>query len=380
MSLNKIAICSNDAVIAQGTNPEKALALLPRIRAVGTGVTSRKYTQEEVLQAFQITDRRIRSVFTNSWIKERHLSLPTLEKTPIIGEETQGQLLHKHTKIGLEMGSKSILRCLERSQAKLSDIRHLCCVTSTGFITPGFSALLIKELGLRRDCSRLDVVGMGCNAGLNALSAVTSWSQAHPKELALMVCIEVCSAAYVFDGSMRTAVVNSLFGDGAAALSVTANEKESSYPQPSPTIVRFASYLIPEAIDAMCYDWDDSQNKFSFFLDPQVPYVIGAHAVSALKQLLAGTSLHLLDIKHWIIHAGGKKVIDSVRINLGLTRHDMRHTISVLQDYGNVSSGSFLFSYERLLQEGTIAPGDYGVMMTMGPGSTIELALLHWTA
>ena len=84
------------------------------------------------------------------------------------------------------------------------------------------------------------------------------------------------------------------------------------------------------------------------------------------------------DIAHWIVHSGGKKVIDSVKVNLGLSAHDVRHTISVLHDYGNMSSGSFLFSYERLLEEGTVQAGDYGVMMTMGPGTTIETALLRW--
>jgi predicted naringenin-chalcone synthase len=49
----------------------------------------------------------------------------------------------------------------------------------------------------------------------------------------------------------------------------------------------------------------------------------------------------------------------------------MRHTLGVLRDYGNVTSGSFLFSYERLLHENIAVAGDYGVMMTMGPGSTI---------
>ena len=50
----------------------------------------------------------------------------------------------------------------------------------------------------------------------------------------------------------------------------------------------------------------------------------------------------------------------------------------MLRDYGNVSSGSFLFSFERLADEDVAAPGDYGVLMTMGPGSTIETALVQW--
>ena len=56
----------------------------------------------------------------------------------------------------------------------------------------------------------------------------------------------------------------------------------------------------------------------------------------------------------------------------------MRHTVGVLRQYGNLGSGSFLFSYKRLMEEGLVRRGDYGVMMTMGPGSTIETALIRW--
>ena len=128
----------------------------------------------------------------------------------------------------------------------------------------------------------------------------------------------------------------------------------------------------------MRYDWDDEHGRFSFFLDPDIPYVVGAHAEQRVGRLLAGAGLRRADIDHWVIHSGGKKVIDAVRINLGLTRHDVRHTTGVLRDYGNLSSGSFLFSYQRLLEEAVAAPGDYGVLMTMGPGSTIETALVRW--
>jgi len=347
----------------------------PRITAVGTAVPPQSYTQRELLQEFRISDPRIRSVFLNSAIDRRHLLLPPRNADGVRRVETQGELLRKHVSSGLEMGREAIETCLRRAGAHRSDIRYLCCVSSTGFITPGFSALLIKELGLRRDCSRLDVVGMGCNAGLNALAPVAAWAGLHPGRLALMVCIEACSAAYVFDGTMRTSVVNSLFGDGAAVVALLADGgAEASGPE----VVRTASCIIPEAVDAMRYDWDDQHGRFSFFLDPDVPYVVGAHAEQSLEQLLAGTGLRRPDIAHWVMHSGGKKVIDSVRVNLGLTRHDVRHTTGVLRDYGNLSSGSFVFSFERLLAEGKVAPGDYGVLMTMGPGSTIEMALVRW--
>jgi polyketide synthase Type III len=100
------------------------------------------------------------------------------------------------------VGSEAIEACLRRADADLGDVRYLRCVTSTGFLTPGVSAHLIRELGLDRHTSRLDVVGMGCNAGLNCLNAVSAWANANPGQLAVMVCTEACSAAYVFDGTM----------------------------------------------------------------------------------------------------------------------------------------------------------------------------------
>ncbi|MFE2166016.1 3,5-dihydroxyphenylacetyl-CoA synthase DpgA [Streptomyces sp. NPDC059447] len=362
----------------------------PKIAGVGTSVPKTSYTQQEMIDEFGITDPRIRSVFLNGAIERRGLSLPPLLPDGTRAEETQGDLLRKHTRNGLAMAREAIEACLKDAGATLADVRYLCCVTTTGLLTPGFSALLIKELGIDVHCSRLDVVGMGCNAGLNALTAVSGWANAHPGELALMVCIEACSAAYVFDGTMRSSVVNSLFGDGSAALAVISQDGEGrpapagdrgpveEPAPPGPALLKFSSCIIPDAVGAMRYDWDDSHGKFSFYLDPEVPYVVGAHAEKALDKLLTGTGLSRSDISHWVIHSGGKKVIDSVRANLGLSRHDVRHTTGVLRDHGNMSSGSFLFSYERLRDEGVATPGEYGVFMTMGPGSTIEMALVSW--
>jgi polyketide synthase Type III len=352
----------------------------PRIAGVGTAVAGEPYSQKDLLDIFRITDTRVRSVFLNSAIERRYLSLPPAGDDGVRAHEPQGDLLAKHKALTLDMGARAIDAALKRAGAGIDDIGHLCCVTTTGLLTPGLSALLIREMGIAPACGRLDVVGMGCNAGLNALGVTAAWSAAHPGKLAVLLCAEACSAAYVFDSTMRTAVVNSLFGDGAAAIALVAEDAagESLPAVAGPRILSFASHIITDAIGAMRYDWDDAQGKFSFYLDPDIPYVVGAHAELVVGRLLAGAGLRLSDISHWLVHSGGKKVIDAVRVNLRLTRHDVRHTTGVLRDYGNLSSGSFLFSYERLLREGVPKPGDYGVLMTMGPGSTIETALAQW--
>ncbi|MQY03031.1 3,5-dihydroxyphenylacetyl-CoA synthase DpgA [Actinomadura macrotermitis] len=344
------------------------------IAGVGTALGPDSYTQDELLELLGIDDPKIGSLFRNSAIDRRHLTLPPPGPAGGRESEPQGDLLDKHKRLAVRMGAEALEACLKNAGAGVSDVAHLCCVTSTGFLTPGLSALIIRELGLDPHCSRSDIVGMGCNAGLNALNVVSGWSAAHPGELAVVLCAEACSAAYALDTTMRTAVVNSLFGDGAAALALVAGDPAA----PGPRVLKFASYVITDAMEAMRYDWDRDQGRFSFYLDPQIPYVVGAHAELVVDRLLAGTGLRRSRIGHWLVHSGGKKVIDSVSVNLGLSRHEVRHTVGVLRDHGNVSSGSFLFSYERLLREGVTRAGEYGVLMTMGPGSTIETALVQW--
>ncbi|WP_067844063.1 3,5-dihydroxyphenylacetyl-CoA synthase DpgA [Nocardia lijiangensis] len=355
---------------------------LPRLLGVATANPPHRYSQRELLDLLNITDAKIRGVFLNGGIETRYLTLPPRDREGEFRVETQGELLAKHRTQGVRTGAAAVRQCLAGIGRDLRDVRYLVAVTTTGFLTPGFSALLINELGLDPDTARLDVVGMGCNAGLNGLAAVTNWSATHPDELALLVCSEACSAAYVFDGTMRTAVVNSLFGDGAAALAVQASGDTgaagSVSSSPTPALLTTSSYMIRHAVGAMRYDWDEDAGKFSFYLDKEVPYEVGAHAEIVIDKLLRGTGLRRKDIAHWTVHSGGKKVIDAVKINLGLTSHDLRHTSSVMRDFGNLSSGSFLFSYQRLLEEGRVRPGDHGVLMTMGPGSQIESALLQF--
>ncbi|MEU0946686.1 3,5-dihydroxyphenylacetyl-CoA synthase DpgA [Streptomyces canus] len=351
----------------------------PRIAGVGTAVAGDPYSQRELLDMLEISDPKIRSVFLNSAIDRRFLSVPPPDADGVRAPEVQGELLAKHKRLAVDMGSRAVQEALKSAGLDLSQVDYLCCVTTTGFLTPGLSALLIRGMGIDPACHRVDVVGMGCNAGLNALNSTAAWASAHPGRVAVMVCAEACSAAYVLDGTMRTSVVNSLFGDGGAAIALVAPTGDGGEVVPQgPRVLSFASHIVTDALEAMRYDWDDAQGRFSFFLAPDIPYVVGAHAERVVDRLLSGAGLRRSDIRHWLVHSGGKKVIDAVRVNLGLTRHDVRHTTGVLRDYGNLSSGSFLFSYERLLMERSTQAGDFGVLMTMGPGSTIETALVQW--
>jgi 3,5-dihydroxyphenylacetyl-CoA synthase len=343
----------------------------PRLLGLGTANPDENFTQTEVLDLLRVSDPRVRSLYAGSHILKRHLLLPPGERW--LRGETQGELLARHHRGGVELGAQAILRSLAAAGLEPADVDHLCCVTSTGWLTPGFSAMLVEQLGLGADCARLDIVGMGCNAGLNGLKAVASWAAANPGGVAVLACIEVCSAAYTADGTMRTAVVNSLFGDGAAAIAIGAGTGASGL-----ELLDFESVVIGNTIQAMRFDWDDEASRYSFYLDRDIPYVIGANIERPVRRLLDRHGLRPGHVDHWVVHSGGKKVIDAVRVNLGLAPHDLRHTTGVLADFGNLSSGSFIFSLERLLAERAFDPGQTAVIIAMGPGCTIETAFAQW--
>lgn len=347
----------------------------PRILSIGTAVPPRRYTQEELRDLFAPDNPRIRRLFTSGSIRTRHLILP--EPGPLgMPKESIEELNEKHKRGCIEVGGAAVEKCLEQRGLAPADVDFLICVTTTGYLCPGVSARLIKQMGFRENVHRIDVVGMGCNAGLNALQPAASFCSTYPGRFALMLCVEICSAAYVYDKTIETAVVNSLFGDGAAAVLLRAAPEGDADEGPGPRILGFESQIVTDAIETMRFDL--RHGKLSFFLDPNIPYGIGANCEKPVNRLLARFGLKRREIGHWVVHSGGKKVIDSVKMNLDLTDHDVRHTLAILRDYGNISSSAYLFSLRELMKEGVVRAGDYGVLMSMGPGAAIETALVQW--
>lgn len=346
---------------------------LPRIVAIGTAVPPQRYSQEALAELFALADPRIHRLFRNSHIKYRHLILPARGPDGM-PEESVEALNQKHRNGCLEVGGAAIERALGARGLAPGDIDFLVCVTTTGYLCPGLTALFIKRFGFRDNVHRVDIVGMGCNAALNALQPACTWARANPGRNVLVVTAEICSAAYVLNDTIGTAVVNSLFGDAAAAVIIRAESGEGDHPYPR--LVDFSSLTLTDAIGAMRFDLD--HGRWSFFLDRDIPYVIGMHCARPVDALLKRAGLRRRQVSHWVVHSGGKKVIDSVKMNLDLTDHDVRHTLAVLENYGNISSSACLFSLARLADEGVVRSGDHGVLMAMGPGTAIETARLLW--
>jgi len=332
-----------------------------------------KYWQRDLPSLFGLQNKKNASIFINSNIESRYLSLPAADDSGRIPEETSLELWHKHRKQSIHAGGTVITEVLKELNLKPTDIDYLVCVTSTGFLCPGLTAYFVKEFGFKSNIHRIDLVGMGCHGGLNGMQPIVNYCRQFNKGHGLLVCVEICSSAYVIDTTISNAVVNSLFGDGCAAAVFGPNLSAIAC---KPQILGFESHIATEEISAMRFDFDGSKN--SFYLDRNIPYVIGNQVDQPVNALLKRFDLKIRDVSHWIIHSGGKKVLDSIKYALNISAHDIRHTVSVLRDFGNLSSGSFLFSYQRLIQENLVREGDYALLMTMGPGMSIECCLLQF--
>ncbi len=351
----------------------------PQILNVGVANPPRRYKQSEVVNLFGDLPLKIQALFKNSHIKYRHLYLPDIDENGKIPEETNQELIDKHLKGALELGPQAINKCLLPYDLEVKDIDHLICVSSTGFLCPGVSAYIAKQMGFRDNVHRVDILGMGCNAGINSLQCAVGLTRADPDKKVLLVCLEICSAAYCFDGTIKTGIVNSLFGDGVAAVLVGRNREgngERGRGGCWPSIVGFESRTITDKIDLMRYELIN--NKLSFYIAKETPYVIGQNINKPVNGLLKKYGLKKRDISHWVVHSGGKKVLDSIKYNLGLSSYDIRHTTKILEEYGNLSSCSVFFSLQRLQEEGVAMRGDLGISIAMGPGTALETALLRW--
>lgn len=124
--------------------------------------------------------------------------------------------------------------------------------------------------------------------------------------------------------------------------------------------------------------WDVVDTGFKVVLSPRVPEVIEAHVGRDVERFLADHGLAKGDVRHWIAHTGGPKVLEAFRRAVGLPEAALERSWRSLRDVGNLSSASVLFVLADLLESGEARPGDVGLLAAMGPGFSSELVLLRW--
>lgn len=346
---------------------------LPRIISIGTANPPNRYTQREVYDyaarhVETYRNHRIEQIFMNSDIDYRHFAFDFATLDP---DESADEMHARFSEHSVKIGTEAISKCLADSNASIEDIDYIVAVSCTGYLCPGLSALYIKELGMRNDVQRADLVGMGCAGAMPGLQRACDYVKAYPDKRALVITVEICSACYYIDDSLETVVGNAICGDGAAAVLVANDDSPMG-----PALLRFETLLEPSYIHTVGFQF--KSGKLRIVLSKDLRDAAGGLARRTIEKLLQEGKVDKEEIKHWIIHSGGRKVIDSIKEEVGLTEDQLRHSRCVLKHFGNMSSPTVLFVLNETMLHSHPEPGDLGVMLAMGPGLAIEAGLVRW--
>ena len=143
-----------------------------------------------------------------------------------------------------------------------------------------------------------------------------------------------------------------------------------------PRVIDFESFLDPGQIEEVGLHHRDG--KLRIVLGASVQHLAGPMIENALQPLLQRHGLSQAQIRFWVVHPGGRKVIDNVQRHFGMTNEQLRFSRSVLRNFGNMSSPTVMFVLDEVVRNGSPQSGDWGVMIALGPGMAAEAALLRW--
>ena len=106
---------------------------------------------------------------------------------------------------------------------------------------------------------------------------------------------------------------------------------------------------------------------------------IGAVMMHEMAEILmAEQGLKREDVRYWVLHSAGRRVLDRAGELLELTPEQTAPSRTVLQRYGNMSSATIVFVLEETLRTAKPVPGEWGLVIALGPGFAAEGALLRF--
>ena len=326
-------------------------------------------------------ERKLRALHRMSGIETRHSVITDYSRTqhfefyPNNGESfpSTKQRLALFQKHAVHLSVSASEKCLSKlDELKRSEITHLVVVSCTGMYAPGLDIDLVKALGLNSTIERTCINFMGCYAAFNAIKLANSFCDQHSDSKVLIVCTELCSIHFQRENTEDNLLANSLFGDGSAALLVEGNPRSGLSLKP----ISFFCEIATQGAHDMA--WTVGDFGFEMRLSSYVPDVIKGGIKKLTTSLLEKIAQGFSDISYFAIHPGGKKIVEAIETELGLTKEQNRFAYEVLRNYGNMSSPTVVFVLTEIMQ--SLQPLDDGkkiLSFAFGPGLTLESMVLE---
>jgi predicted naringenin-chalcone synthase len=355
------------------------------ITAIGTAVPHHKISQQQIAsfmtKAMQVdyeSERKLNAIFRSSGVAYRHSVLEDYGKasdfsfypnneelSPFPSTEKRNTEYCKHA---LPLSLRAIDSCF-RSHGNIDpdEITHLITVSCTGLYAPGLDIQLIKELKLKPSVERLSINFMGCYAAFNAIKAANAFCALSTKNKVLVVCIELCSLHFQREASDDNLLANALFADGAAALLIEGNP--STEISLCPEVFHNALSFSDETHMA----WTIGDFGFEMKLSSYVPEIIQGGIKSLTTEMLERLKKKIDSIDFYAIHPGGKKILEVIEKELGITKEQNAHAYHVLSEYGNMSSPTVVVVLERIFKTLNTSHHNANILsFSFGPGLTLE--------
>jgi alkylresorcinol/alkylpyrone synthase len=339
--------------------------------AVPEHVVTREQVKDYFGQVFPVTPARLDAMMVivdNSEIRRRFCILPVEE---LVRPRSLERISEEYREHAIRLGKRVAADALSRAAIEPREIDLIVTVSCTGVMIPSLDAHLANDLGFRSNVRRLPITELGCAAGASGIAKAWEFLRAFPGRNVLVVAVELPSLTFQRGNLTQANLISTiLFGDGAAAAVLSGREGAG------PRVLDAESYLFPDSIGAMGFDLKDT--GFHIVLSQDVPELIRGRIRELVSCFLARSGLDAGRIEAFVLHPGGRKLLQGIEAELGLSNGHTGPSWDVLREYGNLSSASVLFVLHEWLTKRRVSPGAYGLMAAFGPGFTAEQLLLQW--
>ena len=267
-------------------------------------------------------------------------------------------------------------RALASAEMTPSDVSLVVSISCTGFMIPAVDAYVADALGLGPRLARLPITESGCAGGVVGLARAHDYLAAHPDRVALVIAIEFASLTFQRgDRSATNVVSTAIFGDGGAAVVLVGED----HPRARNAPVRIAaaeSLFFRGTTHLMGFNLRNA--GLQIVLDKGLAPFVRSEVARGVDFFLSSLGLTRADIRRWVMHPGGRRVIEVMAEQLELAPTDLAPTEAVLSEHGNMSSVTVLFVLDEILRKERPQRGERGVLGAFGPGFGAELALLEF--
>ncbi len=337
-----------------------------RIAAVSVSNSDEALSQAQVLERLGLKgDEFAERIFARSGVKQRHLNL---------SEGFLSRTLQGRTKeIEQELLAHSI-RAVERLELDPRQIGTVISASLYSLGCPTIAHRLVDHFEMDPATDKYHITGVGCASGVPLMRLAAQTMSGHPDKHALVVAADSMSGTLMSaapDDPKAKTVGSAIFGDGCAA-ALLSNDPRAD----GPLILASQVHQVGGTLGAVRLDVENDGSYLH--LARELPDIAGAGLPAIVGGFLRRHGLERSDIDHWIVHPGGRRIIENVQSALDLSHEDVATSWDALADHGNIGTPSILYVLRDTVARYEPEPGERGLLVTIGPGVTVGLMLLGW--